>query len=324
MSGHVRVWCLRHGESENVTSGIAGAVSSAPLTELGQHQAELAAGTLKRPAMAFQLVESGQASRGFVKAASLAWATRAGGRQFPSAVRGASAGCHGLGDPVVCLCPDVYRDLGKGVVPEREATAAQLHHALGAGDQEEVQVCAAITPAVDVDAGDAAESEDGPFHSLQYNTQLRGPLGWQIAEIVVAVRLEFNQRGKTGGLGKGAKPPMVISPEELGVGAGALLAVVRPGLALARGLRQHRGFKDLDLEIALVGEDLPERDRALGRWDAHADRQLLHVITRFDVHAPNPRTHGRPLVKISKLVSAAGSSHIGATSPARGEAIHRS
>ncbi|TDU04433.1 alpha-ribazole phosphatase/probable phosphoglycerate mutase [Streptomyces sp. 846.5] len=46
MSNRVRVWCLRHGESENVTFAIAGAVPSAPLTELGQRQAVLAARTL--------------------------------------------------------------------------------------------------------------------------------------------------------------------------------------------------------------------------------------------------------------------------------------
>ncbi|MET9384839.1 histidine phosphatase family protein [Streptomyces sp. NPDC002928] len=46
MSDHVRVWCLRHGESENVTAAIAGAVLSAPLTELGRRQAELAAQAL--------------------------------------------------------------------------------------------------------------------------------------------------------------------------------------------------------------------------------------------------------------------------------------
>jgi len=46
MSGRVRVWCLRHGESENVTAEVAGAVPSAPLTESGRHQAALAARVL--------------------------------------------------------------------------------------------------------------------------------------------------------------------------------------------------------------------------------------------------------------------------------------
>lgn len=46
MSDRVRMWCLRHGESENVTAGIAGAVPSAPLTEHGRHQAIQAARTL--------------------------------------------------------------------------------------------------------------------------------------------------------------------------------------------------------------------------------------------------------------------------------------
>lgn len=43
MSGRVRVWCLRHGESENVTTEVAGAVPCAPLTERGRHQALMAA-----------------------------------------------------------------------------------------------------------------------------------------------------------------------------------------------------------------------------------------------------------------------------------------
>jgi alpha-ribazole phosphatase/probable phosphoglycerate mutase len=42
----VRVWCLRHAESRNVTAGIAGAVPSAPLTERGRGQATAAARTL--------------------------------------------------------------------------------------------------------------------------------------------------------------------------------------------------------------------------------------------------------------------------------------
>lgn len=42
----VRVWCLRHGESQNVTDNVAGAVPSAPLTERGHEQATLATRTL--------------------------------------------------------------------------------------------------------------------------------------------------------------------------------------------------------------------------------------------------------------------------------------
>jgi len=46
MSDRVRVWCLRHGESENVTAGIAGAVPAAPLTGRGRQQASQAAQAL--------------------------------------------------------------------------------------------------------------------------------------------------------------------------------------------------------------------------------------------------------------------------------------
>jgi alpha-ribazole phosphatase/probable phosphoglycerate mutase len=42
----VRLWCLRHAESENVTGRIAGAVPLAALTERGVEQAEAAAAML--------------------------------------------------------------------------------------------------------------------------------------------------------------------------------------------------------------------------------------------------------------------------------------
>jgi broad specificity phosphatase PhoE len=43
MSDHVRIWCLRHGESDNVIAGIAGAVPLASLTQQGRDQAAAAA-----------------------------------------------------------------------------------------------------------------------------------------------------------------------------------------------------------------------------------------------------------------------------------------
>jgi alpha-ribazole phosphatase/probable phosphoglycerate mutase len=46
MSGRVRVWCLRHAETQNVTAEIAGAQPTAPLTERGHRQAIRAAQTL--------------------------------------------------------------------------------------------------------------------------------------------------------------------------------------------------------------------------------------------------------------------------------------
>jgi alpha-ribazole phosphatase/probable phosphoglycerate mutase len=46
MSDRVRLWCLRHAESENVTGGIAGAVPTMPLTAHGRRQALAAARTL--------------------------------------------------------------------------------------------------------------------------------------------------------------------------------------------------------------------------------------------------------------------------------------
>lgn len=43
MSDLVRIWCLRHGESDNVTSGTAGTVPLAQLTPRGREQALAAA-----------------------------------------------------------------------------------------------------------------------------------------------------------------------------------------------------------------------------------------------------------------------------------------
>lgn len=46
MNDRVRLWCLRHAESENVTTGTAGVVPAAPLTAHGHHQAIDAANAL--------------------------------------------------------------------------------------------------------------------------------------------------------------------------------------------------------------------------------------------------------------------------------------
>jgi len=46
MPAHVRVWCLRHGESQNVAGEVAGSVPSAALTECGGQQALRAARVL--------------------------------------------------------------------------------------------------------------------------------------------------------------------------------------------------------------------------------------------------------------------------------------
>ncbi|MFD6162000.1 histidine phosphatase family protein [Nocardia sp. NPDC060256] len=46
MSDRVKVWCLRHAESENVIAGVAGAVPAAALTTRGQREAMAAARVL--------------------------------------------------------------------------------------------------------------------------------------------------------------------------------------------------------------------------------------------------------------------------------------
>jgi broad specificity phosphatase PhoE len=42
----MRIWCLRHGESENVVGGVSGAVPAMPLTPRGHEQAAMAARVL--------------------------------------------------------------------------------------------------------------------------------------------------------------------------------------------------------------------------------------------------------------------------------------
>src|SRR3954452_21394368 len=49
----VRLWCLRHAESENVTAGVAGAVPAAALTAAGRTQAAAAARELAPVAVAY-------------------------------------------------------------------------------------------------------------------------------------------------------------------------------------------------------------------------------------------------------------------------------
>lgn len=46
MTGHARLFCLRHAESENVVTGTAGVLPSAPLTPNGRSQAVRAAAVL--------------------------------------------------------------------------------------------------------------------------------------------------------------------------------------------------------------------------------------------------------------------------------------
>ncbi|QXJ22728.1 histidine phosphatase family protein [Actinomadura graeca] len=52
MTDQVRLWCMRHGESENIVTGASGAVPAAPLTSHGRHQAARAADELRNEAIA--------------------------------------------------------------------------------------------------------------------------------------------------------------------------------------------------------------------------------------------------------------------------------
>jgi alpha-ribazole phosphatase/probable phosphoglycerate mutase len=52
MTVHGRLFCLRHGESENVLTGTAGVVPDAPLTPRGRAQAVMAGGVLTSESIA--------------------------------------------------------------------------------------------------------------------------------------------------------------------------------------------------------------------------------------------------------------------------------
>lgn len=53
MNNRVRVWCLRHGEANNITTGTAIAMPDKPLTMWGCDQAITAAHQLAAKAMAY-------------------------------------------------------------------------------------------------------------------------------------------------------------------------------------------------------------------------------------------------------------------------------
>ena len=89
----VRVWCLRHAESENVTAGVAGAVPAAPLTPQGHRQAAAAAQRLE-PVSA---VYASTALRARETAAHLAADVVA----LPSLVEVGIGALEGVADPAV-------------------------------------------------------------------------------------------------------------------------------------------------------------------------------------------------------------------------------
>ncbi|MFC8350808.1 histidine phosphatase family protein [Streptomyces sp. NPDC057280] len=99
MSVRVRVWCLRHGESQNVTDNVAGAVPSAPLTERGHEQAALAARTLAGERIG--AVYSSSALRARQTAQPLATAARVDVQALPDLVEVGIGRHEGSSDPAV-------------------------------------------------------------------------------------------------------------------------------------------------------------------------------------------------------------------------------
>ncbi|WP_322658230.1 histidine phosphatase family protein [Streptomyces justiciae] len=95
----VRVWCLRHGESENVTGGVAGAVPSASLTELGRQQAAVAARALAGEPIS--QVYSSTALRARQTGQALATAFRVPFRAMPELVEMGIGRHEGSSDPGV-------------------------------------------------------------------------------------------------------------------------------------------------------------------------------------------------------------------------------
>ncbi|WP_309237360.1 histidine phosphatase family protein [Actinomadura sp. BRA 177] len=63
MINQVRLWCLRHGESENIVTGASGALPSASLTPRGRHQAARAADALHNEAITHVYSSTAQRAR---------------------------------------------------------------------------------------------------------------------------------------------------------------------------------------------------------------------------------------------------------------------
>lgn len=99
VSSRVRVWCLRHGESENVTAAVAGAVPAAPLTELGHQQALMAAQSLADEPISG--VYSSTAVRARQTAQPIAAASGVEVHPVPDLVEGGVGRHDGSGDPDV-------------------------------------------------------------------------------------------------------------------------------------------------------------------------------------------------------------------------------
>ncbi|WP_242504367.1 histidine phosphatase family protein [Promicromonospora panici] len=99
MDAPVRIWCLRHGESENVTAALAGALPNAALTEHGRQQAIGAARVLAREPI--RRVYSSTALRALQTAGLLAAAPGVQIESVPDLVEVGIGRHEGSGDPAV-------------------------------------------------------------------------------------------------------------------------------------------------------------------------------------------------------------------------------
>jgi alpha-ribazole phosphatase/probable phosphoglycerate mutase len=95
----VRLWCLRHAESENVTAALAGALPNAPLTAHGHEQATQAAAALA--AEPISNVYSSSALRARQTAHPLAAARNLQAKPIPELVEIAIGQHEGSSDPAV-------------------------------------------------------------------------------------------------------------------------------------------------------------------------------------------------------------------------------
>src|SRR5215469_3593973 len=70
--------------------------------------------------------------------------------------------------------------VGQHVLPDREIHAARLEHPRGPRHKPDVEVRAAITPAVQMHASHIALSQDGPLYLAAYPAEVRGLTGGHI------------------------------------------------------------------------------------------------------------------------------------------------
>lgn len=147
----VRVWCLRHGESQNITAHVAGAVPAAPLTQHGRSQAVAAAQVLAGEPIARIYTSTALRTR---QTAELLTATPAAGfSALPGLVEMGIGRHEGSTDPAVrkqtaevLRAWVVERDLGRRVADGETGydvvarTTAALQQIVGAHPGETVAV----------------------------------------------------------------------------------------------------------------------------------------------------------------------------------------